>query len=267
MWDLHCAFALLAWRQRTGSSARRWLESLGEVEALAAFGAFSMENPEFAFPELATAPCYVATGLGHPLLGPSRVTNDVRLAGPGTALVVTGSNMSGKSTLLRSLGINAVLAQVGAPVCAQSMVLGPGAIATSMRIRDSLEHGISHFYAEVQKLKGVVDRARQETVLFLLDEILHGTNSRERLIGARAVLRELLRCGALGGVSTHDLALGDLEQELPEKVANVHFQEQVQGDRMTFDYRLRQGVVTSSNALRLMRMVGIDVVPLQADEP
>ncbi|HEX7667358.1 MAG TPA: MutS family DNA mismatch repair protein, partial [Polyangiaceae bacterium] len=199
-------------------------------------------------------------GLGHPLIaGDKRVTNDVGFGGAHPlALIVTGSNMSGKSTLLRAVGINAVLALAGAPVCAESLAIGDVRVVTSMRISDSLESGISHFYAELQKLKLVIDLAKgQRKVLFLLDEILHGTNTRERLIGARAVARALVAAGGIGAISTHDLAIGDLEQELAGKVKNVHFEEQVENDKMTFDYKLRDGVVQSSNALRLMKIVGL----------
>jgi len=168
--------------------------------------------------------------------------------------------MSGKSTLLRSMGIDAVLGLAGAPVCAASLEIGPLRVCTSMRVRDSLEAGVSHFYAELRRLKLVVDQATSgKPVFFLLDEILHGTNSRERIIGARAVVRDLLARGAMGAVSTHDLGLSDLENELGGAAKNVHFEEQVEGDKMTFDYKLREGVVQSSNALRLMKMVGLDV--------
>jgi DNA mismatch repair ATPase MutS len=216
--------------------------------------------------ELTDEPVLEAEHLGHPLIDPtSRVSNDVALEGPGHALVVTGSNMSGKSTLLRALGINVVLANAGAPVCAKRLRLGSLRVATSMRVSDSLEEGTSRFYAELKKLRLVLELARAAksggpAVLFLLDEILHGTNTRERVIGARAILRELIAQHAMGAVSTHDLALGDLESELEGRVKNVHFEEQVEGDVMTFDYRLRAGVVQSSNALRLMKIVGLDVV-------
>jgi DNA mismatch repair ATPase MutS len=170
--------------------------------------------------------------------------------------------MSGKSTLLRALGANAVLAAAGAPVCARALRIGPLRPATSMRIADSLEQGVSHFYAELRRLKRVIDLAREPgpaPVLFLLDEILHGTNSRERIVGAIGVVRELVSLGALGAVSTHDLGITALERQLPDRVQNVHFEEQVEGDAMTFDYALRPGIVQSSNALRLMRAVGIAV--------
>ena len=268
MWDLNCVIALERWRLRAGGRARGWLTTLGEIEALASLASFAFERPDHAFPELADAACFVAKGLGHPLLAAGkRVDNDVALPARGAALIVTGSNMSGKSTLLRAVGVDAVLALAGAPVCARSLVIGEVRVATSMRIRDSLDEGVSHFYAELTRLKMVLDMAKgTRAVLFLLDEILHGTNARERLIGARAVVKQLVQRGALGAVSTHDLAIGELEKELPGEARNVHFEEQVENDKMTFDYRLRDGVVQSSNALRLMRIVGIEAVSAEAVE-
>lgn len=266
MWDAWCALALERWRGRAGKVVGRWFSALAEMEALSSLAAFAFEHPGLTYPELVDEAVYEAEGLGHPLIDASaRVDNDVTLEGPGHALIVTGSNMSGKSTLLRAMGVAVVLAAAGAPVCARRMRLGALRIATSMRVRDSLEEGTSRFYAELKKLKLVLDMARdgKGPVLYLLDEILHGTNTRERLIGARAIVRELVSLGALGAVSTHDLALGDLEAELAGEgkgARNVHFQEQVEGEVMTFDYKLRPGVVQSSNALRLMKIVGLDVV-------
>lgn len=269
MWDLWCALALDGWRRRAGRVAFGWFRALAELEALASLAGFAFERPDHTFPELVSDATFQAATLGHPLIeADKRVSNDVTLDGPGHAMVVTGSNMSGKSTLLRAVGINVVLANAGAPVCAKSMKVGRLVVATSMRVSDSLDEGTSRFYAELKKLKLVLDLARKAkkqanaegTVLFLLDEILHGTNTRERLIGARAILRELLAQGAMGAVSTHDLGLGDLEAEAPDRVRNIHFEEQVDGDVMTFDYKLRQGIVQSSNALRLMKIVGLDVV-------
>jgi hypothetical protein len=263
MWDVHCAVALSRWRARAGARVRGWLDTVGELEALASVGGFAFEHPDFAWPEPAAEPLLDARALAHPLIADERrVGNDVRLPGAGHALVVTGSNMSGKSTLLRAVGVNAVLAYAGAPACARALRIGPARVATSMRIDDSLEQGVSHFYAELRRLKRVLDESRQPgpaPVLFLLDEILHGTNSRERVLGACAVVRDLLARGALGAVSTHDLGITALERELGGAVENVHFEEQVAGDSMTFDYLLRPGIVHSSNALRLMRAVGIDV--------
>ncbi len=268
MWDLWCALALDSWRARAGRVAFGWFRALAELEALASLAGFAFERPDHVFPEMVAEQTLEAVHLGHPLIeADKRVSNDVTIQGPGYALVVTGSNMSGKSTLLRAAGINVVLANAGAPVCAKSMRVGRLIVATSMRVSDSLDEGTSRFYAELKKLKLVLDLARKAkkkelegTVLFLLDEILHGTNTRERLIGARAILRELLAQGAMGAVSTHDLSLGDLQGEMPDHVKNVHFEEQVTGEVMTFDYKLRTGIVQSSNALRLMKIVGLDVV-------
>jgi hypothetical protein len=271
MWDLWCALALEKWRARAGKAAFGWFRALAELEALASIAGFAFENPDHTFPEFAEGTddaTFEGVALGHPLIDPDkRVANDVTIAGPAHALVVTGSNMSGKSTLLRAVGINTVLANAGGPVCAKSLRLGRLRVATSMRVSDSLEEGTSRFYAELKKLKLVLDVARSAkrdktngTLLFLLDEILHGTNTRERLIGARAIMKELITQGAMGAVSTHDLGLGDLEKEMPEQVKNVHFEEQVEGDVMSFDYLLRQGIVQSSNALRLMKIVGLDVI-------
>ncbi|MBS2012459.1 MAG: DNA mismatch repair protein MutS [Deltaproteobacteria bacterium] len=275
MWDLWCALALDRWRARAGRTAFGWFRALAELEALASIAGFAFERPDHVFPDLVAGGVFEAESLGHPLIGAEkRVSNDVTLEGRGHALVVTGSNMSGKSTLLRAIGVNAVLARAGAPVCAKKLVIGRLVVATSMRVSDSLDEGTSRFYAELKKLKLVLDLSRSAnepekagdakrvrgTVLFLLDEILHGTNTRERLIGARAILRELLAQSAMGAVSTHDLGLGDLETEMPGRVRNVHFEEQVANDVMTFDYKLRQGIVQSSNALRLMKLVGLDVI-------
>ena len=261
LWDLNCAGFVERWRGEVGPRMAAWFESLHELEALASLAGYAFETPEATFPQFSAEPQFLAEGLGHPLVPRARrVDNDVRLPAAGDALVITGSNMAGKTTLLRAVGVNAQLAFAGAPVAARSLVLGRLAVSTSMRIRDSLGDGVSRFYAEVNRLKLVTDRAAAGPSLFLLDEILHGTNMRERLIGARGLVLGLLDRGALGAVSTHDLALGELATERPGHVHNVHFEEQVEGEVMTFDYRLRPGVVTSSNALRLMRAVGLDVV-------
>jgi ABC-type multidrug transport system fused ATPase/permease subunit len=265
LWDLHCAFALERWQSRAGKGARGWLRALADIEALASMGTFCFEHPSFTFPSIEAGPLHFrAEGLGHPLINDDvRVVNDVTLPDPGSVLLVTGSNMSGKSTLLRSMGIAAVLALAGAPVCARSLRMSGCVLRTSMRVSDSLKDGISRFYAELLKIKQVTQTAEQGTpVLFLLDEILHGTNSRERHIGARSIIRTLVDCGSMGAVSTHDLALASLADELPERVQLVHLQEQVVDGKMVFDYRLREGVVKSGNALRWMRHVG-----LRVDEP
>ncbi len=253
--------ALDGWRRRNATAVRQWLMALGELEALSSFATMAFDDATLCWPEVTDTIRFEAVALGHPLIPrQKRIANDVSLSGPGTALVITGSNMSGKSTLMRAMGANVVLALAGAPACASELRIGMLRVATSMRVADSLAESTSRFYAELKKLKLVVDLAKKgDGVFFLLDEILHGTNSRERLIGARALVRDLLAKGALGAVSTHDLGLSDLDSELAGKVRNVHFQEQVDADVMTFDYRLREGVVHSSNALRLMKIVGLDI--------
>jgi hypothetical protein len=264
LWDVFCARALSRFRQRYGHTAhmRAWLDTLAEIEALASLGAFADEHPSFAFPTVdAGAVHFEAKGLGHPLIVASRrVENDVDMGSAGCALLITGSNMSGKSTLLRSMGVSAVLALAGAPVCARGLTMASCQVRTSMRIKDSLEEGVSHFYAELARLKSVVDAVNAgEKVMFLLDEVLHGTNSRERQIGAKAIVKHLLAHGAVGAVSSHDLGLADLEAESGGKVVNVHLEELVEDGKMTFDYQLKPGVVTTANALRLMKVIGIDV--------
>ena len=208
------------------------------------------------------APQLDGRGLGHPLLLASRcVPNDVRLGHDAPhVLVVSGSNMSGKSTLLRTVGLSAVLAQAGAPVPADTLTLTPLAVGASIRLQDSLQSGTSRFYAEVTRVKQLVDLASgAPALLFLLDELFHGTNSHDRRIGSEAVVRGLLDRGAIGLVTTHDLAIAAVANGLATRAANVHFEDQLSDGRVTFDYRLRPGVVTKSNALELMRAVGLEV--------
>jgi hypothetical protein len=269
LWNFHVLALLESWQQAAGREARGWLAALGEAEALAALGTLAHDNPEWAFPsvELQGAPRLDARDLGHPLLpAEGRVCNDVRVGPPGTFLLVTGSNMSGKSTLLRAIGVNVVLAQAGGPVCATAMSLPPLFVRSSIRVQDSLERGVSYFMAELQRLKEVVDAAEQVraagagTLLFLLDEILHGTNTAERQIAARQVILHLVAQGAIGAVSTHDLTLAQGE-EIAAAGQPVHFTEDFQegpdGPLMTFDYRLRPGLAPSTNALKLMEIVGL----------
>ena len=274
-WDVHVLAALERWQDVAGPHVRHWLTVLGEIEALAALSGLAHDNPDWAFPSLdPAADAFVAAALGHPLLPTaSRVQNDVTIGPPGTFLLVTGSNMSGKSTLLRAIGVNTVLAGAGAPVCASSLRLPPVSLWTSVRVQDSLERGVSFFMAELQRLKLVVAAARATSagggsrVLYLLDEMLQGTNTAERQIAARRIIAELVSQGAIGAVSTHDLALADAP-ELSELARAVHFTDivgdGVTGPLMSFDYRLRSGVATTTNALRLMQLVGFDIDPATA---
>jgi len=255
------ALAIDAWRVRFGPALARWQAALSELEALCALAGYAFENPNDPFPEMATeGPCFVGTGLGHPLLSSERcVRNDVSL-GDLRVLVVSGSNMSGKSTLLRTVGITAVLAMAGAPVRAVSLRLSPLAVGTTLRVQDSLQAGRSRFQAEVLRVRRLLDLAQDTPpLLFLLDELFQGTNSHDRRVGAEAVVRQLLDTGAIGLVTTHDLALTELADHLASQAANVHFVDDFVDGAMTFDYCLRQGVVPRSNALALLRAVGIVV--------
>jgi DNA mismatch repair ATPase MutS len=262
---VHCTVRLERWQQRFGKVARDWFRVLGEVEGLSSLAGLAFDEPSFCFPKIVEETRLLAEGVAHPLIVSGRVGNDVVLPSKSSALLVTGSNMSGKSTLLRSLGVAYALSCSGGPVCATRFELGRLRLATSLRIRDSLEEGVSHFYAELHKLKAVLDATEEPLpVLFLLDEILHGTNSRERQIGARWMLAQLLERGALGAVSTHDMELCRLSPELMAHVRLVHLREDVRGQEMTFDYRLREGPVSEGNALRLMRRIGLQVPEVPA---
>lgn len=261
LWKTQLALALERWRSLCGPELGHWVAAVAEIEALAALAGFAYEQPEASWPELSDGePELTATRLGHPLIPPGqRVPNDVTLGREPAVLVVSGSNMSGKSTLMRSVGVAAVLAQAGAPVCAESLRLTPLQVGASIRIQDSLQEGTSRFYAEIQRLRQIMDLAGASPTLFLLDEILHGTNSHDRGIGAEAVVRGLLARGARGLVTTHDLALARVAEELAPTARNVHFEDHVVSGRIEFDYTLREGVVTRSNAIELMRAVGLEV--------
>ena len=262
LWGTQLALAVEAWRAVSGAAIDRWLAAVGEFEALCALATYAYEQCDDPFPEIAAAgPLFDAEAVGHPLLPRAHcVCNDLRLAADAAVLVVSGSNMSGKSTLLRTVGVNAVLAQAGAPVRARRLRLSALAVGTSMRIADSLQAGTSRFYAEIQRLRQLVDLAQgPRPLLFLLDEILHGTNSHDRRLGADAVVRALVARGAIGLVTTHDLSLASIADTLAPRAANVHFEDHLENGRMSFDYRMRPGVVQKSNALELMRAVGLEV--------
>jgi hypothetical protein len=261
LWTPNIAILIERWRARSGSHVGDWVEAVGEIEALASLASFSFEHPEFTMPSIeASGPLFDATALGHPLIpADRRVTNDIRLDATLRLLVVSGSNMSGKSTMMRSVGIGAVLAMAGGPVCAQKLRIAPTAVGASIRIADSLQENASRFYAEILRIRQVLEMSRTGPLLYLLDEVLAGTNSHDRRIGAEAIVRGLVERGAVGLVSTHDLALAQIAESLAPKAANVHFEDHIEEGRVVFDYRMRAGVVTKSNALALMRSVGIEV--------
>ncbi len=272
LWDFHVVERLQQWKAKYGDQVGNWMAALAQWEVLAALGQHARDHAEWAVPQIRAQPAesVIIDGrdLGHPLLPASRcIRNDVTIGPPGSVLLVTGSNMSGKSTLLRAIGANTVLAQLGANVCASRMCLAPMRIETSMRIQDSLADGVSFFMAELKRLKQIVDVARDYeqrpdvSVLFLLDEILQGTNSRERHIAVTQVVSHLIRHGAIGAVSTHDLELGTAA-ELAEACRPIHFRESFTTEngkkQMTFDYRVRPGIATTTNALELLKLVGLD---------
>ena len=269
LWDFLVVARLERWQASAGREVRRWLEALGELEALAALATLHHDNPTWSFPEIdERADRIEALELAHPLLpAATRVANDVAVGPPGTLLLVTGSNMSGKSTLLRAIGLNAVLALAGAPVCARRLTMPLLELRTSIRLADSLERGVSLFMAELERIKQIVDAARQpdreRVLLYLLDEILHGTNTAERQIAARVVLGHLIASRSIGAATTHDLTLAAAEP-LASASVPVHFSEKVVAaadgrPAMTFDYRLRPGLATSTNALRLLEIVGLSL--------
>ena len=270
LWTAHMAFAVEAWRRHSGPVVRRWLTATGEMEALCSLASHAFEHPDDPFPEFTSEGALLeAEAIGHPLIEEARVVrNDVRIGGAAPAgprvLVVSGSNMSGKSTLLRTLGVNAVLAQAGAPVRARRLRMSPLAVGASIRVTDSLQGGVSRFYAEILRLRQILDATARPgpkgaPVLFLIDEFLHGTNSHDRRIGAEALVRGLVERGAIGLITTHDLALADIVGPLAERAANVHFEDHVEDGRILFDYVMRPGVVRKSNAIELMRSVGLEI--------
>jgi fatty acid desaturase len=269
------AFAVERWRMRCGPAVPGWLDAVAEYEALSALATYKAEHATYPFAELVEdVTVFDAQALAHPLLPPSAVANDVRLGGRDPQLLlISGSNMSGKSTLLRTVGLNAVLAQAGAPVRAEALRMSPLAVGATLRIQDSLQAGRSRFFAEITRISEIVQLTgphplpnlphppdpRNLPVLFLLDELLSGTNSHDRLAGATGILRGLIDRGAIGLATTHDLALTAMVEQLGDRARNVHFEDRFDNGTLQFDYRLKPGVVRTSNAIALMRAVGLDV--------
>jgi hypothetical protein len=262
MYSVQVAFAAERWRHTHGKALRGWLAAVGEIEALLSLAAYSYEHPADPFPEFVSGPARVeAEEIGHPLIPVSNcVRNNVTIGGEDRVLLISGSNMSGKSTLMRSVGMNAVLAMAGAPVRARRLRLTPLHVGASIRINDSLREGSSRFYAEIKRLRAIYDFAGgTPPLLFLLDELLQGTNSKDRRIGAEGVVHALVERGSIGLISTHDLSLTEIGEALAGRLRNVHFQDEIENGAMKFDYTLRDGIVTKSNGLELMRIIGLDV--------
>jgi hypothetical protein len=262
LYSLHVALAAERWRGTHGKVIRQWVDALGEFEALSSLAAYSYEHPADPFPDFIDGPAaFVATELGHPLIPAAKcVRNSVSIEGPTRVFLVSGSNMSGKSTLLRTVGINTVLAMAGAPVRALSLRLTPLQVGASIRVNDSLHEGSSRFYAEITRLREIYALLDQRpALLFLLDELLQGTNSKDRLTGAEGIVRAFVAAGAIGLVSTHDLALTDIGGLPAGTLRNVHFQDDLSDGQMRFDFTLRAGIVTRSNGIELMRAIGLKV--------
>jgi hypothetical protein len=273
LFDFHVLNLLEKWQRDCGRHASHWFEALGQFESLVSLATLAYDHPDWTFPEVDEAATSIeASGMGHPLLpDAARVNNDVQVGAAGSFLLITGSNMSGKSTLLRSIGVNIVLAQAGGPVCAAKLRLPPIQLATSIRVRDSLEDGVSFYMAELMRLKEIVDQAvafgdrTDRRLVYLLDEILQGTNSQERRIAVVRVLSHLVKHGAIGAISTHDLDLA-ASDELVGQFLPVHFRETLHDqdaeNPMTFDYKLRDGIATTTNALKLLEIVGLGSDPV-----
>jgi hypothetical protein len=265
LYSLQLGFIAEAWRCGWGRRVRVCIDAVGEVEALLSLAAYAYEHPGDPFPEIAEAEnadaLFAGEELGHPLIAAARcVRNSVQLDAKTRVLLVSGSNMSGKSTLLRTVGVNLVLAMAGAPIRGKSLQLSPLALGTRIRSTDSLQEGRSNFYTEILRIRQVFTLADEKMpLLFLFDELLEGTNSHDRQIGAEALLRSLLGRDAIGMVTTHDLALTEIGVSLDGSIRNVHFEDQIAGGEVSFDYKLRDGVVPRSNALELMRWIGLKV--------
>jgi hypothetical protein len=262
VWSPQIAFAIERWRLQCAPEIGRWINAVAEIEALSSLAAYASEHPADTYPQLLDGGgVFDGDGIAHPLIPETvAVRNNVRLDSGMRLLLISGSNMSGKSTLLRSVGLNAVLAWAGAPVRARSLRISPVQVGASMRTQDSVLDGRSRFYAEITRLRQVVDLASSErTLLFLLDELLSGTNSHDRRIGAEAIVRSLVERGAMGLVTTHDLALAHIAEHLAPRAANVHFEDHIEDGEIAFDYQMHPGVVQKSNAIALMRSVGLDV--------
>jgi hypothetical protein len=266
LWTPRHALAVEEWRRHSGQAVRRWLTAAGEIEALCSLASHAFEHPADPFPEFTDERGLLeAEAIGHPLISEDRVVrNDIRIGGVTPSgprvLVVSGSNMSGKSTMLRTLGINTILAQAGAPVRAKRLRMSPLAVGASIRLTDSLQGGVSRFYAEILRLRQILDlTGKSLPVLFLIDEFLNGTNSHDRRIGAEALVRGLVERGAIGLITTHDLALAEIADALGDRAANVHFEDQISDGQIRFDYQMRPGIVRKSNAIELMRSVGLEI--------
>lgn len=261
-WDLHCVYRIEKWKNDVKLEIDKWFDSIGQFEALSCLGNIFYNNPSWTMPELSDSEFILnAISVGHPLIPSSeRVNNSFKLEGDTNIVIITGPNMAGKTTFLKTIGVNIVLAFAGAPVSAELFQVSPVSVYTSMKVSDSLDKGLSLFYAELQRIKVVLEAILDnKPVFFLIDEMLKGTNELDRHHGAKALIRQLIEQKAKGMVATHDLELTKLEKDNPGKIWNFHFDGYIEGDKLLFDYLLKEGICTSSNALELMKKIGIKV--------
>jgi DNA mismatch repair ATPase MutS len=262
LWDLQQVLQLEKWKEENNHKIDHWFHTLAEFEALSSLGTLTFNHPGWTFPKLNTEQAeFTAEGLGHPLIDPNKsVVNNYSTIGKAQISIITGSNMAGKSTFLRSVGVNMVLACMGAPVYASHLRISPLKVMSSMRVKDNLEESTSTFYAELKKLKSIIDAVKRKEPLFiLLDEILRGTNSHDRHTGSKSLIRQLVHDNATGIIATHDLELASLEKEFPASIHNFHFDVQIDGPELYFDYTLKTGICQSFNAAILMKKIGIEL--------
>lgn len=260
LWTTLYALKIEYWMKKHGQDIETWFAVLAEADALISLGTFACNHPDYIYPEIADSPCFLGKGLGHPLLPRDKcVKNDIDISRKPFFMIVTGANMAGKSTYLRTIGVNHLLASVGMPVCADELTFFPGRLLTNLRTSDSLVNSESYFMAELKRLRMIIDRLEggEEGLLIILDEILKGTNSEDKQRGSLALMKRLVGLGGNGIIATHDLALGDLENAYPQEIKNWHFDAVIQEDALTFDYRIREGVARNMNASFLMRKMGI----------
>jgi hypothetical protein len=262
LWDLHQMMALKKWKAQNGNLVSKWFNVIAEIEVLSTFGTLAFNHQQWCYPAIADEH-FVLEGkqIGHPLIpSKQRINNSFSIAGTARVDLITGSNMAGKSTFLRSLGINMILAYAGAPVCAECFTLSICKLMSSMRITDNLAENTSTFYAELKKLKSIIDEVnKQENLFILLDEILRGTNSLDRHTGSAALIKQLIKKYAVALIATHDIELAKLENNYPKNISNYHFDVQVAGEELYFDYKLKEGICTSLNASLLMKKIGIEL--------
>lgn len=260
LWDVRCIYSLWSWQNKHHNKINTWLNVITEFDALISLANFAQNNAEFTYPEIESEDFFLhAEGLGHPLLNPAkRVTNELEINGWSQLMIITGANMAGKSTFLRTVGVNFILGRTGAPVCASKMKFTPVAIYTNMRTTDSLLHDESYFFAELKRIKGVLERLQNgEKIFVILDEMLKGTNSIDKLNGSKELTRRLLKYNSVSLIATHDLKLSEMEKEYPHQIKNRCFEIRIENNEMIFDYKLSDGVTKTMNATFLMKKMGI----------